>query len=248
MSKKPFFIGWEDKPATAPVGHSKSRAILLLVIALGLAGVVAALQQGFRSNAKWDFTEHTFNGMLLAEPYPTLIADGEVYYLVLQNKQAVAVADATALHLRTVDVVGSVIADPDQSVKMIAVKSADAITGAGPAQANPLSLVGVPVPVTLRGEIVDSKCAFGAMNPATFKPHRACAIMCLAGDIPPVLVVRHDGEGSATHYLLLDAEGRPMKETALEFAALPVEITGEVTTVGDWRILKAAPAAVTLLN
>lgn len=248
MSEKPFFIGWEDKPASAPVSHSKSRAIILLVIALGLAGVVAALQQGFTSPAKWDFTETTFDGILLAEPYPTLISGGEVYYLVLQNKQAVSVTDATPFHLSTVNIVGTLIEDPDQPVAMIAVKNAEAISSTGNAVPNPLQLASAPESVTLRGEIVDSKCAFGAMNPAVFKPHRACAIACLSGDIPPVLVVRHDGGASATHYLLLDADGKPMKETAIKYAALPVEVSGQVTRVGNWNILRATPDSIALLN
>jgi hypothetical protein len=247
MSKKPFFIGWEEKPATSPVSHSKSRAVILLAIALGLAGVGAALQQGFTSPAKWDFTETTFDGILLAQPYPTLISGGEVYYLVLQNKQAVSVDDATPFHLNTVKIVGTLIEDPDQPVAMIAVKNAAAIASTGSGAVNPLQLTAAPTPVTLRGEIVDSKCAFGAMNPAVFKPHRACAIACLSGDIPPVLVVRHEGGTRATHYLLLDAEGHPMKETAIEYAALPVQISGQVTQVGTWNILRAAPTAITLL-
>jgi hypothetical protein len=248
MSEKPFFIGWEDKPAAAPTTHSKKRAIIFLIAGLVLAGVGAAIQQGFTSPAKWDFTETTFDGILLAEPYPTLISGGEVYYLVLQNKQAVSVTDAMPFHLSTVNIVGTLIEDPDQPVAMIAVKNADAIASTGAAAANPLQLATAPESVTLRGEIVDSKCAFGAMNPAVFKPHRACAIACLSGDIPPVLVVRHDGGASATHYLLLDAEGKPMKETAIAYAALPVEVSGQVTRVGNWNILRAPPTAVTLLD
>ena len=248
MSEKPFFIGWEEKPATAPTSHSKSRALLFLVAGLVLAGVGAAIQQGFSSPAKWDFTETTFSGIVIAEPYPTLIANGEIYYLVLQNKQAVSVADATPFHLNSVDIVGSLIEDPDQPVAMIAVKNADAITSTGSASTDPLQLASAPSPVTLRGEIVDSKCAFGAMNPATFKPHRACAIACLSGDIPPVLVVRHDGGTSATHYLLLDDHGQSMKETAIEFAALPIEVSGTVSSFGDWHILRASPDSIALLD
>lgn len=248
MSEKPFFIGWEEKPAAAPTSHSKSRALIFLVAGLVLAGVGAAIQQGFKSPATWNFTETTFSGIVIAEPYPTLIADGEVYYLALQNKQAIAVADAMPFHLKTVNVIGSLIEDPDQPVAMIAVKNADAITSTGSASTDPLQLASAPTPVTLRGEIVDSKCAFGAMNPAAFKPHRACAIACLSGDIPPVLVVRHDGGTSATHYLLVDDQGQSMKETAIEFAALPIQVSGTVSSFGDWHILRASPDSITLLD
>ncbi len=248
MSKKTFFIGWEDKPAAAPTSHAKSRALIFLVAGLALAGVGAAIQQGFSSPAKWDFTETTFSGIMIAQPYPTLIADGEVHYLALQNKQAVAVEDAVPFHLKTVDIVGTMIKDPNQPVAMIAVKNADAISSNGDLATDPRPLASAPVPVTLRGEIIDSKCAFGAMNPATLKPHRACAIACLSGNIPPVLLVRHDGGNRATHYLLVDDQGQTMKEAAIKFAALPIEISGSVSSFGDWHILRATPDSIALLD
>lgn len=247
MSKEPFFIGWEDEPAPAPVARSKSLTLILVAVALVLGGVMAALQVGFLGKGSWDFTERSFTGILLAEPYPILVSDDGVYYLVLENKEGVAFADADPLHLNTVEVVGSLIEDPGQPVAMIAVKNAAAIKSIGPVATDPRQLASAPQKVTLRGEIIDSKCAFGAMNPAVMKTHRACAIVCLSGGIPPVLLVRHDGGTRATHYLLLNDDGNPLKEAAIEFAALPVAVTGSVTEIGSWRILKAAPSGIVLL-
>lgn len=247
MSEKPFFIGWEDKPAPASVTHSKSRTVLLLVLVLVFLGIGAALQTGFQAKGTWDFTARTFTGLLLAEPYPTLVSEKGVYYLVRENKEGFAVSDAVPLHLRTVEIVGSLIEDPDQPVAMIAVKSAAAITATGGTGADPMQTASAPRNVTLRGEIIDSKCAFGAMNPGIMKTHRACAINCLAGDIPPVLLVRHEGGVSATHYLLLSEDGKPIKEAAIKYAALPVALSGSVTEVGSWRILKTDPSAIVLL-
>lgn len=50
--------------------------------------------------------------------------------------------------------------------------------------------------ITLTGELVDTKCHFGVMRPATEKVHRACAVRCLSGGVPPGLLLR-DQEGSA---------------------------------------------------
>src|SRR5690606_3083584 len=44
--------------------------------------------------------------------------------------------------------------------------------------------------VRLVGEIVDSKCFLGVMNPGNLKTHKSCAIRCISGGIPPVLLVR----------------------------------------------------------
>jgi len=38
---------------------------------------------------------------------------------------------------------------------------------------------------TLVGEIVDSKCFLGVMNPGQLTTHRACAIRCISGGVRP---------------------------------------------------------------
>jgi hypothetical protein len=47
---------------------------------------------------------------------------------------------------------------------------------------------------TLVGEIVDSKCYLGIMNPGETNPHRECAALCIRGGIPP-LIIAHDADG-----------------------------------------------------
>src|SRR5262249_23628955 len=42
--------------------------------------------------------------------------------------------------------------------------------------------------LSLIGEIVDSKCYLGVMNPGRGKVHRDCASRCLSGGIPPLFV------------------------------------------------------------
>jgi hypothetical protein len=45
---------------------------------------------------------------------------------------------------------------------------------------------------TIRGEIIDPKCYFGVMKPGSGKPHRDCAIRCIAGGMSPVFWVKND--------------------------------------------------------
>jgi hypothetical protein len=94
---------------------------------------------------------------------------------------------------------------------------------------------------TLVGEIVDSKCFLGVMNPGQLTPHRACAIRCISGGCPPVLLVRQQA-GPAIYLLLVSAEGGPVNKQVLDMVAEPVEITGEVERQGDLLILRADPA------
>ncbi|MEZ5980362.1 MAG: hypothetical protein R3F34_19415 [Planctomycetota bacterium] len=94
---------------------------------------------------------------------------------------------------------------------------------------------------TLVGEIVDSKCFLGVMKPGNLKSHRACAVRCVSGGVPPVLLVR-DAEGIATYHLLVDVDGSAVNERVLPLVALPVEVTGELERHGDLLVLRADPA------
>jgi hypothetical protein len=87
---------------------------------------------------------------------------------------------------------------------------------------------------------VDSKCFLGVMNPGQLTPHRACAIRCISGGVPPVLLVRQKA-GPATYLLLVSDDGKPVNKQVLELVAEPVEITGEVERQGELLILKADP-------
>ncbi len=94
---------------------------------------------------------------------------------------------------------------------------------------------------TLTGEIVDSKCFLGVLNPGALTTHRACAIRCISGGIPSVLLVRRTN-GLALYFLLLSRDGKPVNKQLLNLVAEPVEITGEVERQGELLILRADPA------
>ena len=93
---------------------------------------------------------------------------------------------------------------------------------------------------TFIGEIVDSKCFLGVMNPGQLKPHRACAVRCISGGVPPVLLVRQT-DGTARYLLLVAPDGQPVNQRVLDLVAEPVEITGEVERQGELLVLRADP-------
>jgi hypothetical protein len=94
---------------------------------------------------------------------------------------------------------------------------------------------------TLVGEIVDSKCYLGVMNPGALIPHRACAIRCISGGVPPVLLVLQSN-APALCFLLVSRDGKPVNKQVLNLVAEPVQITGEVERQGDLLILRSDPA------
>jgi hypothetical protein len=80
------------------------------------------------------------------------------------------------------------------------------------------------------------------MNPGRLTPHRACAVRCISGGIPPVLLVRQK-EGPPLYFLLVSKEGRTVNKQVLDMVAEPVEITGEVVRQGETLVLRADPAS-----
>ena len=92
------------------------------------------------------------------------------------------------------------------------------------------------MPVTLRGEIVDSKCFLGVMNPAEGAVHRDCARRCLSGGLPPMLLVR-DGTHREELVLLVSDEGRAIGKEIAHAAGTPVDVTGALTRDGKDLVL-----------
>jgi hypothetical protein len=90
---------------------------------------------------------------------------------------------------------------------------------------------------TLRGEIVDSKCYLGAMRPGDGKTHRACAQLCIAGGVPPMLVTR-DAGGNSAYFLLTAPDGAVADALVRPYVAEPVEVSGELERLDDLRILR----------
>jgi hypothetical protein len=95
--------------------------------------------------------------------------------------------------------------------------------------------------VTLAGEIVDSKCYLGVMNPGNGKVHRDCAARCISGGIPAAFVVKDAAGVSKT--LVLSNAGR-----LLEFVAEPVEISGRLFRSNGMLKLRADPGSIRRLG
>ena len=99
--------------------------------------------------------------------------------------------------------------------------------------------------VSVIGEIVDSKCFYGAMNPNQFKVHKACAILCIKGGVPPILhtasPIHH--EGAVIHQMILiDIENNPVNTRILDKIGIPLRIRGKLFKYDNLYILKANPS------
>lgn len=243
-----FYIGWEAKAAPGIGKNVRRAAIGLLLLAIATAIVLAVSQRLIGTSVfEWG-NEKSFAGVLQTQPYPHLLTprpsntQGQspysTYYLVAPWKFGLDRDSLAALDGKSVSLRGTLIYRGNQTMIEVVPDSIHETNSVTSSLLPAAILLGKQ---TLVGEIVDSKCFLGVMNPGQLTPHRACAIRCISGGIPPVLLVRQK-DGPAIYLLLVSADGKPVNKQVLDLVAEPLEITGEVERQGELLILRADPS------
>jgi len=97
------------------------------------------------------------------------------------------------------------------------------------------------------GEICDGKCTSGAMRPGTGIAHRACARLCLAGDIPPVLVTVQPALGRSFFLLAGPDGGPPMPDGLHLLVGLRLHLEGMLERRGVLLVFRVDPARTKVL-
>lgn len=232
-----FYVGYLP---TAPVGLARRvrRAVIGAALLAGLAAASLAASQVARAPGLFEFgTYRDFEGILFETPLPMLrmTAEGSDGRLLLVGFGKAGLPDfARGHHGQRVRFRGSLVVQGKLS--MIEMNDPESFEVLDPSPSRPSERAQVLGAVTLTGELVDTKCYFGVMRPATGKVHRACAIRCLSGGVPPGLLVR-DGTGGATVFLLAGGEGEPL-QFDLEWAALEVTATGSLELHGELPVVR----------
>ena len=241
-----FYVGYLPKAPTA-----LARFVRKVIIVLGLLAVTAALvlvvgQMPFANSAFEYGKLRSFEGVVVTQPFPTLLVarPGQIgqqdkysrYLLVAPGKHGaddlVAGFDGKQVRLQ-----GQLIYREGGTMVEIAPGSIAVIDTAPAVQATTRDLG----TVTVTGEIVDSKCYLGVMNPGQGKVHRDCAARCLSGGIPPIFVTTDGHE----QFLLVGLDGRALGRDALrEFIAELITIRGELLRQGGKSAAEGSSAII----
>lgn len=194
-----FYIGYLAQSPPRLAGHTRLVLVMLALVVTATAALVAARQRPAEAGTFEFGVKRSFEGVLHEEPLPLLRVtqpDGIItnYLLVGFGKHGLP-KFARGHHGQRVRLAGSLI--QKGPAVMVELNDEASFTPLGPAVDDGRPGEEVMGEVSLTGELVDTKCYFGVMRPATGKVHRACAVRCLSGGVPPGLLLR-DADGNAT--------------------------------------------------
>jgi hypothetical protein len=232
-----FYVGYLPE-APAGLGRIAARITAGILLAGLIAGGLLIFGQPPFAMSRFQYGEYRdYAGVIEEWPYPMLVTDNASFLLVAPGKHGLS-DTVKGLQGKHVQLKGSLIErTPD---RMIEVVPASIVTGTQPSQmaSQRISDLGS---VTLRGEIIDTKCYLGVMNPGEHKVHRDCAVRCISGGVPPAFLAR-DAAGDAWVLLLVGDDGRALSKEVLPFVAEPLEISGVLVRTGSTPTIKADPA------
>lgn len=215
-----FYIGYERgmPPRTR---RAVTGAVTLAAVVTTVAALVFTSQQRGLADSRFEFGQvRSFEGYLSLTPAPALlVADSgqtRLYWLVATGKFGPGVALGGA-RPGWVTLSGTLIErDPWRMIEVVAGSIRPHWSRAAPPS---LSLPS-PRRVAIRGEIVDSKCYLGVMNPGERVVHRDCAVRCLAGGVPAMFAYQ-DSAGS--HLALLVGGDPRLRQIAV---GRPITLSG----------------------
>lgn len=244
----PFYVGHQERAPASAARATRNAAAAVLGISLLVGAALAASQSAWQPGVLELGRERTLRGVYAHTPAPSLRiarpgADAsDSRWLLVRTGKRGPDPQWAELDGREVELAGTLIHRGEGTMVEVAPAGLRALGGSSADRA-PLALGRA----TLRGEIVDSKCWLGVMNPGNLRAHRACATLCISGGIPPILVAR-DEAGRSVQLVLVGPGGEALNDDVLPWIARPVEIAGEVERHDDLLVLRAAASDIRPLD
>jgi hypothetical protein len=240
-----FYIGWMPKSPKSIARYV--RRIVFILIALTLTGaiILSLLQRKF-STANFEFGQLTsVKGFYHRFPVPSLKLLFKDTYITIplvgygkSGAESVMAAlekqFTTKLDGKLMTLKGTLLYNDGKALLQVDINDQPLIaTHPGIDTQVETKELGQ---VQLTGEVLDPKCYFGVMKPGYGKPHRDCAVRCIAGGMSPVFYVQN-AKGETNYFLLLDEQGNKMNEFVQDHIAEPISLTARAVQYNDWVIL-----------
>ena len=241
-----FYVGYLPIPAS----HRRFIIFFVLFAAIWSLGMATIITLTMRSpgTAQWNTgSMQTWVGTLIEKPYPMLVPDdpNEPALLVVEMGKRGAHERLTPYFNQQVQLQGYEL--NRDARRMIELDThEDAITLASNQSTDQTIQWTTFTPtntITTIGEIVDGKCYLGAMKPADGIGHRACAVLCIRGGLPPMFVTIDDN-GNRSYALLLIDGSTTLDEHALKLVGQPCIITGQYSQFHGINIFHTTKSAI----
>jgi hypothetical protein len=247
-----FYVGWQGAAPPAFRQTIRWTVIGLMVLVPVLAVLLVVVQRGF-SGAVFEYgTQTILEGQLISYPVPFLritvaqpAGNAPVFERVLLVGAGKHGAGSTLQHWeekhgilagKQVTLTGTLMYYEGKAALELTNGTEALLQVTEPAGYLPASTATDLGMVSLRGEISDPKCLLGVMKPGQGRPHRSCAVRCIAGGIPPVLYVSN-GRQLTNYYLVLGAQGEPINADVLPHVGRNVQLAGRLEQVDNWLLL-----------
>jgi len=236
----PFYVGYAPKAPPAVARFLRIRVGIVLGVGLALA-LAAALWHPAPAPASFEYgVVREFTGVLRLHPYPLLTVSTEgapVGHLLVGETKHGADSLVQGLDGHRVQLAGRLVYRGEY--RMIEVHGRPTDLGVDP----PLAGTEPTQSRDQMGEVVDSKCHLGAMNPGDGPTHRLCAIRCLRGGVPPLLAWS-GADGRDQVALLTNQDGTRWTPTAALPIGEPVRVIGQGESAGGWLVIRATSGRV----
>lgn len=255
MSKNDdFYIGWQDEAPKSSTKYFKSFFIGFILLTLSFAFIFTKSERTFIDSYfdYGNFTEVT--GYIVSEPVWGLLVEEKgvkktIPLVGFGKFSAAPVIEQMKSQVngdffsQQLTIRGTVFQYNDRTW-MELTEGVNSLVAQRTGK-QPRRKVKVSGVMELSGEIVDPKCFFGVMNPASKAVHRSCAIRCISGGIPPVLAIREKGI-FVDYYFVTDEDLNPVNDDILPFIGIPISLQGSVLQFDDWKVLKVSKANLVL--
>jgi hypothetical protein len=243
MTKKnaPFFVGY--LPVPGPLRKFLMLAAASVFGIFLMAGVLIGSTQDKpqESGFRFDYGRQTVTGVVELTPYPLLrvtegndlIKPGKTLMLAGQGKSGV---DNRAISLEGQLATASGVVLQRGTIDMLQLRGG--ARGLSAAEGDAPDMATEPLGRwKIAGEICDGKCLNGAMRPGRGLAHKACAALCLLGDVPPVFVSSQPIEGS-DFMLITGPDGTILPATAYDYIGQFITLEGDLERRGDMLVLR----------